>query len=313
MNFVGIDVSEARWDVHVLPQGRAFSVEANAEGLAELKSQLAVLDSCLIVVEATGGLQRRLVAELQDAGLSVAVVNPRQAKDFARAMGRLAKTDRIDAETLAMFGQMFQPRVTSKCTEIQAELDALVTRRRQLVGMKSMEQNRLTRTDAKSARRSIEKLLKVLERQIADLDKAIARLIQSDDDWRARSKLLQSVPGVGTGTAATLLAKLPELGQVNREEIAALAGLAPFNHDSGKLRGQRHIRGGRSAVRAALYMAALTGRRCNATLQAFAQRLEQSGKPFKVVMIACMRKLLVMLNTIVQTNQPWITRTATDK
>jgi len=305
MNFVGIDVSQSTWDVYLRPQGRSFSVPADHDEATLLGQQLVTLGPCLVVLEATGGLERGLAAELIDAGLFVAVVNPRQVRDFARALGRLAKTDRIDAETLALFAEKVQPRPTQKCPEKQAEIDALVTRRRQLVELRSMERTRQHQATIKAARRSIDKLLKVLDRQIAALDKAIGQLLESDDDWRTRCELLQSVPGVGATTSATLVAELPELGRLNRQEIASLAGLAPFNHDSGRFRGQRRIRGGRSAVRSILYMAALAARRCNPILQRFAQRLEQAGKPFKVVITACMRKLLTMLNTIVRNGTPW--------
>jgi transposase len=266
----------------------------------------------LVVVEATGGLERRLVAELIDAGLEVAVVNPRQVRDFARALGRLAKTDRIDAETLALFAEKMQPRPTQKRPEKQVELDALVTRRRQLVALRAIERTRAHQAQAKAARHSIGKLLKVLDRQIAELDKAIAKLIESDDDFRTKCELLQSVPGIGPGASTTLIAELPELGQLNRQEIASLAGLAPMNHDSGQFRGQRRIRGGRGAVRTALYMAVLTAKRCNPVLRRFAERLERAGKPFKVVMTACMRKLLLILNQMLAHGETWITSSTTE-
>jgi transposase len=226
-------------------------------------------------------------------------------RDFAKALGRLAKTDKIDAETLALFAQCVQPRPTQKTPEKQQELDALVTRRRQLVSLRSMEKMRRPQAVHKTACRSIDKLLKVLDGQIAALDKAIARLIEADDDWRAKRDLIESVPGVGPTTSATLVAELPELGRLNRQEIASLAGLAPFNHDSGKYRGQRRIRGGRAPLRATLYMAALAAKRCNDALRTFAQRLHKAGKPFKVVMTACMRKLLTILNTLIRTGTPW--------
>jgi transposase len=311
--FVGIDVSKSTWDVHIRPLDRQFSVSADDAGLAQLRKELSALPPCLIVIEATGGLQDRLAIDLWDAGLQVSVVNPRQVKDFARGFGRLAKTDRLDAQTLSLFAEKVQPRSMRKRSEEEIELDALVTRRRQVVAMQSIERNRATRTASKTARRSIEKTLKTLTRQIVELDKAIRKLIQSDDDLNAKCELLQSVPGVGATTSATLLAKLPELGQLNREEIASLAGLAPFNHDSGQLRGQRRIRGGRGSVRAVLYMAAITAKRCNAKIRAFAQRLELSGKPFKVVITACMRKLLIMLNTMLHNNQRWITSKTTEQ
>jgi len=305
LSFVGIDVSQSAWDVHVLPQGNFFSVSADAAGLAALKERLLGLGSCLVVVEATGGLEQRLAAELIDAGLSVAVVNPRQVRDFARALGRLAKTDRIDAETLAIFAEKVQPRPTKKRPEKQVELDALVTRRRQVVSIRAVERNRQPQAATQVARRSILKLIEVLDKQIVALDKAIAKLIESDDDWSARCELLESVPGIGPTSSATLVAELPELGQLSRAQIASLAGLAPFNHDSGKYRGQRHIRGGRAALRATLFMATLTATRCNSAIRSFAQRLKTAGKPFKVVITACMRKLLTILNVMVRDNKSW--------
>jgi transposase len=287
-------------------------VAADENGLAQLRTELAALGQCLIVVEATGGLERHLVAELIDAGQLVSVVNPRQVREFARAWGRLAKTDRIDAQTLSMYAEKVQPRPTRKRPENEQELDSLVTRRRQLVGLRSMERTRQQQAYGKAAGHSIAKLLKVLDRQIAEIEQAIAKLIESDEDFRDKCALLQSVPGVGPGASATLIAELPELGRLNRQQIACLAGVAPFNHDSGQFRGQRHIRGGRGAVRKALYMAALAARRFNPRLRSFAERLAKAGKPFKVVMTACMRKLLTILNTMLHNATPWTTRVATD-
>jgi transposase len=303
--FIGIDVSKSSWDVHVLPEGRSFTIRVDDGAVERLLDQLGSPEASLIVLEATGGLERKLVVELIDAGWNVAVVNPRQVRDFAKALGRLAKTDRIDAETLAMFAHRVQPRTTQKTPEKQQELESLVTRRRQLVGLRSMERMRKHQTTLKAASRSIDKMLKVLYQQIAALDKAIARLIEADDDWRAKRDLIESVPGVGPTTSATLVAELPELGRLNRQEIASLAGLAPFNHDSGRFRGQRRIRGGRSALRTTLYMAALTAKRCNEKLRTFAERLHKAGKPFKVVITACMRKLLTILNTLVRSGKSW--------
>jgi transposase len=303
--FIGIDVSQSSWDVHLLPESRSFTIRVDDGAVQRLLDKLDSPEASLIVLEATGGLERQLVTELIDAGWTVAVVNPRQVRDFAKALGRLAKTDHIDAETLAMFAQRVQPRPTQKTPEKQQELDALVTRRRQLVGLRSMEKMRRPQAVHKTASRSIDKVIKVLDQQIAALDKAIVRLIEADDDWRAKRDLIESVPGVGPTTSATLVAELPELGRLNRQEIASLAGLAPFNHDSGKFRGQRRIRGGRSALRTTLYMAALTAQRCNAKLRSFAERLYKTGKPFKVVITACMRKLLTILNTLLRNGTPW--------
>lgn len=303
--FVGIDVSKSSWDVHLLPEGRSFTIRVDDGAIERLLEKLGSPAASLVVLEATGGMEQQLVAELIDAGWTVAVVNPRQVRDFAKALGRLAKTDGIDAETLALFAQRVQPRPTKKTPEKQQELNALVTRRRQLVNLRSMEKMRRPQAVHKTASRSIDKVLKVLEQEIAALDKAIVELIESDDDWRAKRDLIETVPGVGPTTSATLVAELPELGRLNRQEIASLAGLAPFNHDSGKFRGQRRIRGGRSRLRTSLYMAALTANRCNEKMRAFAQRLYKIGKPFKVVMTACMRKLLTILNTLVRSGKPW--------
>ena len=303
--FIGIDVSQSSWDVHLLPEGRSFSIRTRDGAFERMVKQLGSPEASFVVVEATGGVERQLVADLLDAGWTVSVVNPRQVRDFAKALGRLAKTDRIDAETLAIFAHRVQPRPTHKTPEKQQELDALVTRRRQLISLRSMEKMRRPQAVHKTASRSIDQVIKMFDRQIAALDKAIARLIEADDDWRAKRALIESVPGVGPTTSAALVAELPELGRLNRQEIAALAGLAPFNHDSGKFRGQRRIRGGRAGVRTSLYMAALTATRCNEKLRAFALKLRQAGKPFKVVITACMRKLLTILNTLLRSGKPW--------
>ena len=303
--FVGIDVSKAAWDVHLLPEGRNLSVPATEAGLQTLLAELAKLPGCQVVLEATGGLERQLVADLLDKGIHVAVVNPRQVRDFAKAFGRLAKTDRIDAQTLAMFAEKVQPRPAEKQSEKHGQLEALVVRRRQVVAMRTSELNRLQQAHTKATRKSIEKVITFLEEQIASLDKEIATLIQSEDDWRAKSEILRSVPGVGVGTAATIIAELPELGKLNRQEIASLAGVAPFNDDSAQHRGKRRTRGGRSGLRCALYMAALTAKRCNPILKEFALRLKKNGKPAKVILTACMRKLLITLNTMLKNNTPW--------
>ncbi len=311
--FIGIDVSQSSWDVHLLPEGRSFTIRVDEGAVTRLLEKLGSPAPSLVVLEATGGLERRLVAELIDADWTVAVVNPRQVRDFAKALGRLAKTDRIDAETLALFAHRVQPRPTQKTPEKQQELDALVTRRRQLISLRSMEKMRRPQAVHKTACRSIDQVVKMLDRQIAALDKSITRLIEADDDWRTKRDLIQSVPGVGPTTSAALVAELPELGRLNRQEIASLAGLAPFNHDSGKFRGQRRIRGGRAAVRNSLYMATLTAMRFNVKLHAFALRLRKAGKPFKVVITACMRKLLTILNIMVRNGTTWTPHPAVEQ
>lgn len=303
--FAGIDVSKGSLDMATLPAGHPVTVSNDADGIGQLIEHLRPLGPCLIVVEATGGYERRAVAVLIEAGFAVALVNPRQIRDYARGIGIKAKTDRIDAEVLAHFAQEVQPRPLAKTSETQRELDDLVARRRQLVTLRTMESNRCEIATVKLARQSIDKVLAVLNREIERVEKAIARLIENDDDWRRKGQVLQSVPGIGPGTSATLIAELPELGQLNRQEIAALAGLAPYNHDSGPVRGQRSIWGGRSSVRAGLFMAALSARRCNPVIRRFAQRLQTAGKCFKVIMTACMRKLLVIMNTLIKNNTHW--------
>jgi transposase len=303
--FVGVDVAKKSWDVRLLPSEKSMTLVAGESALAELRKELAPLDGCLIVMEASGGYERELAAELIAAGHDVAVVNPRQVRDFARGVGKLAKTDPIDARVLAQFAQVVRPRPLEKLPEKQAELDALVTRRRQLIELRTMEKNRLGQASCKSTQKSIVRILDAIRKQLRDVDKMILKLIESHDDWRTTAKLVQSVPGVGKVTSATLVAELPELGRLDRQAVAALVGLAPYNNDSGPRTGQRSIRGGRASVRCALYMAALSGMRHNPLLKRFAVRLRKSGKPAKVVITACMRKLLTLLNTLVRTRTPW--------
>ena len=303
----GIDVSKDRLDVHLWPSGRSFSVENAPDGVAELVERLRPDEVRLVVIEATGRYERRASLALMDAGFEVAVVNPRQPRDFAKSTGQLAKTDRIDARILAQFGAVIGPRPSARPAENQLLLDELVARRRQLVEMITMEKNRIEHALHVRLRRQIEHVVKALGKQLAQVEAEILALIDRDDDWRRRFELLKTTPGVGDATAATLVAELPELGQLNRQAIAALVGVAPINRDSGMQRGQRHIAGGRHSVRKALYMATLTARSWNPTIKAIAQRLARAGKPFKVVMTACMRKLLTILNAMVKNNEPWST------
>jgi transposase len=305
VSFVGIDVAKRKFDVAILPEGKALACTYDARGIGMLIEQLGGRGACLIALEATGGLERRLAAELIDAGHDVAVVNPRQVRDFARGLGVLAKNDRVDARVLALFVQHVQPRLLEKPTEKQQELAALVTRRRQLLTLQVAESNRLEGATAKLAAKSIRHVLDLLRKELTKLDAEIARLIAADDDWRNRSELLRSVPGVGPATSATLVAELPELGRLNRQQIASLAGLAPFDRDSATSHRRRSIWGGRATVRSMLYMAALTARRCNPVIRAFADRLKNAGKRTKVILTACMRKLLVILNTMVRNHTAW--------
>lgn len=303
--FVGIDVAKDKLDVFIDVTAAAFVVTNDADGVATIRQRLEPLHVQLIVVEHSGRYERRCALDLIDAGLPIALVNPRQTRDFARAMNWLAKNDRLDARLLAEFAKRVQPPVSPKTSENQRLLDELVARRRQLVAFRAAEQMRLQQADASPVRHSIEKLTRQLDGQLKDLEKRIAALIEDDDDWRTKAQLLQSVPGVGPTVAQTLLADLPELGQANRQQIAALVGLAPFDRESGRWKGRRSCFGGRADVRSVLYMAAVTAKRCNPLIIQLARRLEAAGKPFKVVMVACMRKLLTILNTLVANGNTW--------
>jgi transposase len=303
--FVGIDVSKASLDVHLIAGDRSFSLPNDALGSATLVEQLTPLNVKLVVVEATGRYQRRVAADLLSASVPVAVVNPRQARDFARGLGLLAKTDQIDARVLARFASVGHLRPCEKQPQNAAILDDRITRRRQVIAMLNAEGNRSSGMIDKTTIGMVKKVIRLLEQQREDLDRQIAELIESDDDWRGKRDLLQSVPGVGATTAGGLVAELPELGKLSREQIAALAGVAPMNHDSGSLRGKRAIRGGRASVRSTLYMAAFNAMRYNPAIRSFTDRLTAAGKPFKVVVTAAMRKLLTILNVIVKTNTPW--------
>ena len=302
---VGIDVAKHSLDVYVASEDRCFTVKNGTSGFKQLLDELPASGSCLIVIEATGGYQSRVVGALVAAGHRVAVVNPRQVRDFARSLGILAKTDRLDARVIARFGEQTNPRIVGVNSEKQAELRELVTRRRQLVELRTAEQNRLETTLTKVVRKNVRHLVEQLDKQIRQLEEAIGQLVENEPDLSSKAAVLQSVPGVGPVTVTSLLVDLPELGRLDRQQVAALVGVAPFNRDSGKFHGRRRIWGGRSAVRSVLYMAALTARRSNPLIRAFAQRLEAAGKPFKVVLTACMRKLLVILNSMVKNNLPW--------
>ena len=305
LSFVGIDVAKDKLDVFIDSTNQYFTVQNTPAGIASIRDRLTELNVKLIVIEHSGRYERRCALDLMDADLPVALVNPRQIRDFARSRNWLAKNDRIDSRLNAEFGKANNPRLSEKIPQNRAELDELVGRRRQLVAMRASEKPRLQQASSKSVRLSIEKVLRQLDAQIQDLERAISKRIENDDDWRGQVKLLQSVPGVGPVLASTLVAELPELGKVNREQIAALAGLAPFDDESGKFKGRRTCFGGRAQVRCTLYMAALTARRVNPIVRALSQRLLARGKSFKVMMVACMRKLLTILNTILATKTIW--------
>jgi len=299
---VGIDVSKATLDCYLDPVGQRAQAPNDAQGIAKLIDQLRSFKIQLVVIEATGRLHRRLAGELLLAGISVALVNPQRAREFARSTGRLEKTDRVDAQVLAEFGRGVKHRTLEQLPEKQVDLDDLISRRRALVQMHVAEKNRLHDQLPKLARSQAQKLLRLIDQQIEDLDRAIAKLIDGDDDWKRKSDIITSVPGVSDGTANQLIADLPELGKLNRQKIAKLVGVAPLAVDSGSHKGERHVKGGRGPVRNALYMAAFNAMRYCERFKQLAERLAKSGKAFKVIVTACMRKLLVTLNEMVRTD-----------
>ena len=307
--FAGIDVSKARLDVAV-EGAPPFAVGNTPEGVADLVARLRAVGPALVVLEATGGLELPAVAALAAAGLAVAAINPRQARDFARATGRLAKTDAIDAAVLAHFARAVRPDVRPLPDEAARELGALLDRRRQLVGMRTMEQNRLAAGAAGRVRRDLEAHLRWLDEHIARVEKELDERVRSSPAWKAKDDLLRGIPGVGPVASRTLLAGVPELGRLTNKQAAALVGLAPMADDSGGRRGPRRVAGGRGLVRAVLYMAAQAARRHNPVLKAFADRLTASGKKPKVVLVAVARKLVVIANAILRTGEPWDPATA---
>lgn len=305
--FVGVDVSKATLDVAVWPEGRGWQVSHDRLGMEGLVEQLREMRPRLVVLEATGGLELELIAALGSAGLAVVRANPRQVRDFARAMGRLAKTDALDATVLAQFAAQVQPEVRPLPDAELGELAALVTRRRQLIEMLIAEEHRLLgpRPLPRAVREQLGAHISWLRAQVAGLDDEIRTVVRASLLWRERDDLLRSVPGVGRVLSATLLAELPELGRLGRRAVSALVGVAPLNRDSGTLRGRRTTWGGRAHVRAVLYMAALTATRHNPIVRALYARLLAAGKPRKVALVACMRKLLLILNAIARSGRPW--------
>ena len=303
--WIGIDVAKDRLDVHVLPSGERLAVARDGEGIAGLVERLQPLQPACIAVEATGGFQRVVAAGLAGAGLPVVVVNPAQIRHFAKALGKRAKTDAIDAEVIARFVEATKPEIRPLPDQDTRLLAALVARRRQIITMIIAEQNRRRFITNPRLVRSIERLVKALEKELAVLDGDLDTAVRASPIWREREDLLISVPGVGPRIARTLLAELPELGTLDRRRIASLVGLAPHPRQSGTWRGKSFIGGGRASVRTALFMAAMVAGRYNPAMRAFKQRLLDAGKPKMVALIATARKLLTILNAIVRTRQPW--------
>jgi transposase len=303
--FVGIDVSKDRLDVHIRPTGEVFAVARDGAGLEQLVGKLRTIAPSLIVLEATGGFETVVAAALAAAGLPLAVVNPRQIRAFAKACGQLAKTDKLDAAVIAHFADAVQPPARGVPDDAARALAELLTRRRQLIGMMTAERNRRRQLTQPRLVRTVDQVLATLQLQLSAIDTDIDTAIRATPAWREKEELLTTAPAIGAKIARTLIADLPELGALTRRRITALVGVAPFNHDSGKRHGKRAIAGGRSSVRAALYMAVLVAIRRKLPLAATYQRLRAAGKPAKVAIVATMRKLLVILNAIMRDKTAW--------
>jgi transposase len=313
--FIGIDVAKAELVVSILPSAERFTVANDERGVRTLVERLRAVGPTLIVLEATGGYELLGVTALAAAALPVLVVNPRQVRDFAKATGQLAKTDRIDADILARFADVVRPAVRAIPDAEAHELEALLTRRRQLLEMLQAERNRAGQVFGKGQRlvkKSLKAHIAYLERELRMTDTDLGDMIKASPVWRERDELLQSVPGVGPVLSRTLLADLPELGRLSRREIAKLVGVAPLSRDSGTMRGRRFVQGGRATVRAVLYMAALVATKRNIVIRTFYLRLVAAGKPKKLALVACMRKLLTILNVIARTATPWRAEAADD-
>lgn len=303
--FVGIDVAKDKLDLAHSGQSGLLTVANDPAGIKAIIQICRSVSATTIVVESTGGLERPLTDALLEAGLPVALVNPSQVRHFAKGLGILAKTDALDARVLMVFAEKASPKLLAQRSKNQVELDALVTCRRQLIHVRTEQSNRLGTTTSKPAQKALQAVLKTADRQIGALNAKIQKLIESDDDMNRQNELLKTVPGIGEVTSATLLAELKELGTTGRRQISALVGVAPYNRDSGRLRGQRSIRGGRTTVRSTLYLAALVATRFNPVIKAFADRLRAAGKRPKVIIVACMRKLIVILNVMLRENLTW--------
>lgn len=303
--FIGIDVSKRWLDIAVAGSGEATRVSNDNAGISGVIRELGEVQPERVVLEATGGYEKMLVQALHAGGIPVVVVNPRQVRDFARATGRLAKTDRIDAQVLAQFASVLKPEPRQLKDESESDLTVLVRRRSQLTSLLTMERNRKKLVTHPSVLASLERTIKHLKQELVDLNREIDRMIEAEPAMRKRSQLYRSVPGVGPRVASALLAELPELGRLNRKQIASLVGVAPLNWDSGMFRGKRAVWGGRRQVRCALYMGALVAAAHNPVLRALYRRLVASGKAKKLALVACMRKLLTILNAMAATSTPW--------
>lgn len=303
-NYIGIDVSKTTLDVFISSSKKHLSFKNTPKGIASLYKKCQDLINPAFVLEATGGYEKLVVQTLMQMGFSVSIVNPRRIRDFAKACGKLAKTDKIDAETIALFGETFKPEPQKMFSEKQQTLSDNSDRRRQLIDMLTMEKNHLEKA-SKTTRKSVKTIIKALEKELKAIDTAQEELVQEDAELAAKSTLLKTIKGVGSVVATALLSDLPELGTLTHKQITALVGLAPYNRDSGTLRGKRTIWGGRSYVRCICYMATLVAIRYNSQIKAFYERLVDAGKNKKVAIVACMHKLIIVMNAMLKNNQPW--------
>jgi transposase len=307
--YVGMDVSKTILDVYILPDKKYMQFKNDTKGIQKLIGKLKFFSHAFVVMEATGGYEKLAAQSLQKADLSVSVVNPRLLRDFAKALGKLAKTDRIDAEVIALFGEKMQPQANGIYNENQQKLADLHARRRQIIEMITMEKNRLDKASG-DLKKSIQRIIKALEKELTAINDALEKSIQKDDGYAQKNRLLKSIKGVGPVVAAGIIAELPEIGTLRAKQISALAGLAPYNRDSGTLRGKRTIWGGRASVRATLYMATLVATRYNPQIKNFYERLCNAGKKKKVALTACMHKLLIIMNAMIKKGELWRETTA---
>lgn len=304
--YVGIDVASDKFDVYIDTSNDYLSLPRSKKGLERLKSKLSGFDVELITMEATGGYESYIACELDESNYDIAIVNPKKVRDFAKATGKLAKTDRIDSKVLADFAQKLNPEKTLLISKEQKKLRSLVRRRNSLMQLERMEKNHLSIEDNAEVQKTILDVLDTIEDSLADIERQIAEEINENEIFKAKAEVLKTVPCIGDVMTSTLLAELPELGQLNRSKITALVGLAPFNCDSGFMKGKRRIWGGRAKIREVLYMAALVGIRHNDKIRCFYNRLKENGKTSKVAIVACMRKLLIVLNSMMKTNSAWM-------
>jgi len=304
-SYIGIDVSKNILDVYILPTSKYMQFKNDVKGIKKLMTKVKLLSPAAVVMEATGGYERKVASSLTQDKIPVSIVNPRQIRAFAKALGKLAKTDQIDAKTIALFAQNIKPNSYGSPSEEQQNLSQNTARRRQLIDMITMEKNRLHQVASHDLKKSIKRILKALEKELDHINEKIEKEIQHNSQLIRKKDLLESIKGVGSVISATIIADLPELGSVSAKQISALVGVAPYNCDSGTLQGKRAIWGGRMPVRNALYMATLVAMRFNARIKAFYQKLCNAGKLKKVAMVACMRKLLIIMNTMIKNNEPW--------